>query len=157
MTTETEFSAPATETSFAKESNSLEALIRKIEEIFDCRDGPYQAWVEHDSTKHYYHSLGILCQSTGDEYLTVAPEKLRNALLHTLLEIRSTLPPDTKPLLFWRYAPEQRIQEESEPLRGRGRRTLSKIFTRVAIPGADWSKVDCARYPQSQEPYPRIK
>jgi hypothetical protein len=142
------------EVPFAKESKSLEGLIAKIEELFECRDGPYQAWVEHENQKEPYISLGLLCECRDPE---VGAEKLRNAMLHVFLGVREQLKQE-RPILYWRYAPERRMDEDVEKIRGAGRQVTKKIFTRVAISGVDWTKVDCARYPiiTDQTPYPRI-
>jgi len=144
------------EAPFAKESKSLGGLIRKIEELFECRDGPYQAWVEIDGGRIPYVSMGILCRCNDPE---VGAEKLRNAMLHVFLQIRDQFPADSRPLLYWRYAPDRRMDEDVEKIRGAGHWVTKKIFTRVAIPGVDWTRVDCARYPivTDETPYPRIE
>lgn len=149
MTDELRFSAPASETSFAKESKSLEGLIAKIEELFDCRDGPYQAWVEYEGERLAYVTLGWITEGLQDDPDS-AFEKLRNALLHQLLTIREALKRE-KPILFWRYAPEARMLEDSERDHGK---VKYKIYTRVAIPGADWSLIETK--PEGA-PFPRIQ
>lgn len=163
MTDERNFSEPASETSYrGKESDSIDNLVRWIESVFDCRDGPYQAWVENTLGERVpYMSLAIMTEGSDSS----CAEKLRNALMHSFILIHDDMTRDLarsvtpaayygqneKPILYWRYAEECRIQEESDTKR---RKTIHKIYTRIAIPGADWSKIDTVK--PELEPCKRI-
>lgn len=139
------------EDSYAKETSSLDGLIRYLETIFECRDGPYQAWVEHEGDRLWYVTLGIRDFETYS-----SPETLRNQLLHSLLTIRGDilapktlnlmkkmklLSKDDRPILYWRFAKGGRIQEDVEKM---DRRKFRFIRTRVAIPGANWDLIKTA-------------
>jgi hypothetical protein len=148
--------------------HSITALVKWIETMFDCRDGPYQPWAEHEGERIPYVALGLIAPDTVPE----AQERLRNALQYSLIVVRedllkkkfgeslvASLGPDRRLPLYWRYASRCRIQEETE-VTSSGKRRIRldaekadaknvpaeirrplrhKIFTRIAIPGADWS------------------
>lgn len=114
---------------------SVEALVKQVEVMFDCRDGDHRAYyTEYNEAtgecSHYnYVVLGIT--AAGED----APEKLRQELYTALFKLKQSCPSE-RPVLFWRHAVQERIQEE----RGVGT-DLHKIRVRVAIPGADFSVI----------------
>lgn len=107
---------------------TLDSLVDAIERLFDCRDGfhgPYALPTGEEQLR--YRVLGAITS-------TKTAEDLRRALYYDLLNLYGSCNHSpAKPILYWRFAKEQRISEEFEILDRR------KIRTRVAIPEANWS------------------
>jgi hypothetical protein len=101
-----------------------EELVMEIEKLFDCRDGDYRSFhtVRGENVCDFlpYYSFGFLGKGS------TTFEDLRQALLDQFKELRL----EYGPILYWRYAKEERIQEDTQE-------AAIKIMTRVAIPGID--------------------
>jgi hypothetical protein len=123
---------------------SVEKLVEYVERLFDCRDGDHRNahWVYNPERGDYdylpYRTLGLLAPATVPD----AQERLRQALGTSFHKLRLTCKSD-RPVLYWRYAVQERILEDNEiatelksvePVK-------YKIMTRVAIPEADFSEV----------------
>lgn len=114
---------------------SLSELITWCEEKFACRQGEFCSTYDcsGDSDKRYV-TLGLI----GDSKDTVL-----NALQYDLVTI---LGEREKPELIWRYTTKIEVEQDEDSKNW-------KIWTRVFIPGADWSKV---RVKPEGEPYVRV-
>lgn len=119
---------------------STAKLVEQVESMFDCRDGDYRAWhtqIRGDGTvqQYNYAILGIIAPDTIPD----AQERLRQVLYSAFHKLKLSCKSE-RPVLYWRYAKTERIQEDSEcsPMSGN---TRYKIMTRIAIPEADFSAV----------------
>lgn len=130
--------------------DTIEALVSYIETLFDCRDGYHGAYADNmylscsKDDDYRYRVVGVITDTKTPDPL----RRLRNALAHDFTLLRTTLPtglPEVKPILYWRFAQEERIQEEQDGLDYASRIDhphLYKIRTRIAIPGVNWSVLD---------------
>lgn len=126
-------------------------LIERIEQLFDCRDGPYQGFVVHKGLPYSYVTLGWIGVSDKQHSDEEVIYRLRGALFDQLFDIAAPFGPlGEKPVLYWRYHSSERISEESIKRR---KYSNHKIRTRVAIPAA--GLLTCA-IPEGGN-YPRIK
>lgn len=108
-------------------------LVERIEQLFDCRDGPYQSYVVHAGLPYSYVTLGwlgVTDKQHTDEYVIF---RLREALFGQFYDLAAPFAGKPKPVLYWRYAAALRIGEESSKRR---KYYTHKIRTRVAIPEA---------------------
>jgi len=129
---------------YVKEGASCAALTRWIESQFNCRNGPYGAYVVHGGESHYYVTLSYLAkvkkvkdskeQSILDNN---AFEMCRNAMLGDFATLRDQFPAMPKPILYWRFHESQRFGEEINPSPGR----KVCLRTRICIPGANYEKI----------------
>lgn len=113
---------------------SIEKLVESIERLFNCRDGDYRAYhtaygSDGGVSYHPYQVFGAL--SAGP----TAQERLRQELYTAFLKIHEAHPSE-HPVLYWRHAAQQRIQEEHAE-----GTDVYKIRVRIAIPGADYSVI----------------
>lgn len=120
---------------------SVAKLVEQVERMFDCKNGDYSAWHSVWNTelgkydRYEYPVVGVITlASTSD-----APEQLRQTLYTAFLKLKRTCTSE-RPVLYWRFAAAERIQEEVEtraevPVR-------YKIRTRFAIPEADFSVIE---------------
>lgn len=113
---------------------SVNGLVTAVEGLFDCRDGDHRAGHRVDTKVYFYTTLGLIASAAVPD----APERLRQALYKAFQILRKTCT-SKRPMLYWRYAKEERILEDAEKLNTELSRY--KIMTRVAIPEADFSAV----------------
>jgi len=123
---------------------SIGKLVEYVERLFDCRDGDHRnahaVYNPERGDYEYrpYRTLGLLAPATVPN----APERLRQAMGTSFHKLYLTCKSD-RPVLYWRYAVQERIQEDQSfgpdinPVVAR----QYKIMTRVAIPGANFSVV----------------
>jgi hypothetical protein len=117
---------------------TLDGLVAEIENLFECRDGTYDSYLiyeDADGVEHHIRYRTLSWISVGTTF-----EDLRRVMLDHLLTIAHDTkrrPDNAKPILYWRYAKERRIDEETQR-RPFGKGLKLKIRTRVAIPGYDW-------------------
>ena len=107
-------------------------LVAEIERMFNCRDGFYRskAIEGSDDESFRYRTIG---------FVGYDPWKLRQALIERFRDIQSRCP-SQRPILYWRFAKECRISEETEEGSPGGRRpTRYRIRTRVAVPEVVWT------------------
>lgn len=113
---------------------TLGDLVANIELIFECRNGDYSAY----ATEHHRLNQEGAYRYRTIRYITANPdrpyERLRIAVWQHLCSLADTVPA-SRPVLYWRYAIQERIHEFKDPASDRW-----QIRTRVALPEADWSK-----------------
>jgi hypothetical protein len=120
---------------------SIDNLVGHIESMFDCRDGDHrgchQVWNVERGTfdQHEYQMLGLIAASS----IPNARERLRQSVYAAFLKLKQTCK-SARPVLYWRYAKEVRILEDTEY--GGREQTRYKISTRVAIPEADFNAAE---------------
>lgn len=113
---------------------SVAELVKSVEQLFDCKDGDYRAYhtecgLDGNVSYFRYEVLGAIAGGPD------AQEMLRQQLYTAFRKIREAHPSE-RPVLYWRHAAEERVQEE----RAEGT-DLYKIRARIAIPGADFSVI----------------
>jgi len=126
---------------FSTESNPLNkrwdvaALVAYIETLFDCQDGYFGPYCVrgHDRDEYYYRTLHPKIEGN----IAGAQQLLLDEMARIFTNIYDSLPKDPKPVLFWRFAKGARIQEEEQKA-AFGREHYYGIYTRVAIPAANW-------------------
>jgi hypothetical protein len=119
---------------------SLADVVNEVEQLFDCQDGEYGP--SHrlfgdtvpNGPAYPYIALGLIATNSTPD----AQEYLRLAMLASFRMLHKTCK-STRPVLYWRFAKEVRIQEETE----KGGQKY-KIRTRIAIPEADYYVVGWA-------------
>ena len=141
---EQRFAAPRPDPEPAVPFGSIDKLVGQAEQVFDCKSGDYRrahsVWTGNSETgpggyvEYVYVRLALIASAT----LPNAQERLRQAMYRALLKLKQTCK-SSRPSLYWRYAVQERIQEETEydnevPMR-------YKISTRIAVPEADYSVV----------------
>lgn len=124
---------------------SADALVAHIEHMFDCRDGEFGMYTTVPTLDEKGKKIGwhpepytVLAMLLGGEF-PQAPEQLRQALYRVLFQLKATCK-SPRPVLYWRYSKEMRIEET----RKREEQSLDNVFkirTRLAIPEADFSVV----------------
>lgn len=113
---------------------SVAKLVESIERLFVCKEGDHR----HFHTAYgsdggvSYHGYQVLGALTGGPD---AQERLRQELYTAFLKIKEAHPSE-HPVLYWRYAAQERIQEEHAE-----GTDVYRIRVRIAIPGADYSVV----------------
>lgn len=118
---------------------SIDKLVEQVEHMFDCHNGDWRSYHTEfglggrTAGMYPYTVLGLLAQATVPD----AQEKLRQALYTGFLKLRQTCKSE-RPVLYWRHAEAERIQEESFQEES----ALHKIRSRIAIPEADFSVVE---------------
>jgi hypothetical protein len=128
---------------------SIEALVLQIERMFDCKDGDHRAWhAEWDyAVRRYQDYPYMTLAAIAPASIENAAEQLRQTLYTALFKLHATCK-SARPVLYWRYAKEMRIEEDSC---GPGSvvyeglpvtETKYKIRTRIAIPEADFKVVN---------------
>lgn len=147
---------------YVKPDASWQSLVKWIEANFDCWDGHYGSHADGpnldpdkstideaaaDAKRREAYRYVTLAYMTGvtrsrnpeiqkisdGNALTVC----RAALFADFVTLRSQFPKWPKPILYWRYHESQRMDEEIDA----GVKRRAKIWTRVAIPGADFEKI----------------
>lgn len=122
---------------------ATQELVRLVEDMFDCRDGKHSAWLEVDGTIYYYMTLAAIVSSDP----RVDPQAiLRQVLYDAFVKLRSTCK-TPRPKLYWRFAEQERIQEEKEGGFFESSVYNYKIRTRVAIPEADFTVLGALVHP----------
>jgi hypothetical protein len=120
---------------------SIDKLVEQVERMFDCRDGDHrgvhQVWnTERSAFDHYpYSVLGLIAPSSIPD----VRERLRQEMYAAFLKLKQTCKSE-RPVLYWRYAKECRMLEDTEY--GGREQTRHKINTRIAIPEADFNAVE---------------
>lgn len=122
---------------------SVAKLVKTIEGMFDCRNGDPRAWHEEwvsgdqhvGYRRHQYIAFTLIAPSSMED----AQERLRQMFYTAFHRLKRTCK-SPRPVLYWRYAAEERIQEELGVSERIG--NSFKIRTRVAIPEADFSVVN---------------
>ena len=124
---------------------SIDKLVEQAEQMFDCKNGDWRQYhtvYATDSVVEYeYVCLALIASADIPE----AQEHLRQAVYTSLLKLKQTCK-SRRPVLYWRYAVQERIQEEAQydgdvPMQ-------YKIRTRIAIPEADYSVVAAVVAPE---------
>lgn len=121
---------------------SIGKLVEQVESMFDCHDGDFRSYHTEfglggrTAGMFTYVSLGLLAYAT----VVDAPERLRQAFYTAFLKLKQTCKSE-RPMLYWRYAEAERIQEEQANDGLLPCPVKYKIRTRIAIPEADFSVV----------------
>jgi hypothetical protein len=114
---------------------TVEKLVEHIERMFDCQNGDYRAWhTALDGGEHLYSCIAIIAPASRED----SQERLRQVIYSAFLKLKQTCKSE-RPVLYWRFASPERIQECAETDLERQTTPRHKIRTRVAIPEADFS------------------
>lgn len=134
-------SSPASPATLAVPFGSVGKLAEQVERIFDCKQGDFRAyhsvWDEElTGYREFSYSTFVVIAPAS---MLESQERLRQVIYTALFKLKQTCKSE-RPVLYWRFAKEERIQEEE----GRSDRVGAshKIYTRLAIPEADFSVVE---------------
>jgi hypothetical protein len=132
-------------------------LVEQVESMFECKNGDHRrahsVWDELGGffVEYPYVVVGLLAPTAIPD----AQEQLRQAMYTSFFKLRQTCKSE-RPVLYWRYAEQERIQEETEQAPGSSVPVRYKIMTRIAIPEADYSVVEALVKP-SNGPYATLQ
>jgi hypothetical protein len=104
---------------------TIESLVEAIEELFDCRSGDYGSFHTDNENETFWRYRTIRYQCAETSY---PQELLLQAVYENFLSLRKLCRAE-RPILYWRFAPEQRLAFDKDPRSGSW-----QLRTRVAIP-----------------------
>lgn len=118
---------------------TIDALVERVEKMFDCRNGYFGSYHQVGDQIFPYTTVGLLATAT----IPFAQDHLRQALYTSFLMLKRSCKSE-RPMLYWRYAKAMRIQEDTAGVVGAASPfpVQYKIMTRIAIPEADFSVID---------------